>query len=46
MGFSFFLKRRKKRLFSATRRMSRRADRYRADLLRFLNARDAIDGTV
>jgi hypothetical protein len=28
MGFSFFVKRRKKRLFSATRRTSRRADRY------------------
>ena len=33
------MKRRKKRLFSATRRMSRRADRYRADLFRVFQTR-------
>lgn len=33
------MKRRKKRVFSATRRMSRRADRYRADLFRVFQTR-------
>jgi hypothetical protein len=47
MGFSFFLKRRKKRLFSATPAdVSTRRPIPRGPFSRFPNARDPIDGTV